>query len=229
MKTRRPMMMRLGLLAALAVIAVLVVVVVTTPRQDELRRRERRRHAGRPVRARRHPAVRASRSAPPDAPVTLVEFADLQCPFCAEYERSVLPALLDRYVRTGKVRLELRLLRFLGPDSDRLARVAAAASERTGCGSSSRSPMSARAPRTRAMPPPASSTGSPPTPVSGTSTPAPPRSSRFASSEQAARRSAIESTPSFLIGPTGGDAQRFQPADLTPEAFEPQIEKALGR
>ena len=30
-------------------------------------------------------------------------------------------------MRTGKVRLELRLLRFLGPDSDRLARVAAAA------------------------------------------------------------------------------------------------------
>ena len=30
-------------------------------------------------------------------------------------------------MRTGKVRLELRLLRFLGPDSDRLARVAMAA------------------------------------------------------------------------------------------------------
>ena len=30
-------------------------------------------------------------------------------------------------MRTGKVRVELRLLRFLGPDSDRLARVAAGA------------------------------------------------------------------------------------------------------
>src|SRR3954470_8459996 len=63
----------------------------------------------------------------PKAPVTIVEFADLQCPFCAEYHSNVFPSLLDRYVRTGKVRLELRLLRFLGPDSDRLARVAAAA------------------------------------------------------------------------------------------------------
>ena len=63
----------------------------------------------------------------PDAPVTMVEFADLQCPFCAEYHRNVFPTLLKRYVRTGKLRLELRLLRFLGPDSDRLARVAAAA------------------------------------------------------------------------------------------------------
>src|SRR6185436_2777219 len=32
-----------------------------------------------------------------------------------------------RYVRTGKVRLELRLLRFIGPGSDRLGRVAVAA------------------------------------------------------------------------------------------------------
>src|ERR687883_808991 len=64
----------------------------------------------------------------PKAPVTIVEFADLQCPFCAEYHHNVFPAILDRYVRTGKVRLELRLLRFIGPDSDRLARTALAAS-----------------------------------------------------------------------------------------------------
>ena len=55
----------------------------------------------------------------PNAPVTIVEFADLQCPFCAQYHRDVFPTILDRYVRTGKVRLELRLLRFLGPDSDK--------------------------------------------------------------------------------------------------------------
>ena len=39
----------------------------------------------------------------------------------------MFPTILDRYVRTGKVQLELRLLRFIGPDSDRLARVAVAA------------------------------------------------------------------------------------------------------
>ena len=77
----------------------------------------------------RRPMMMRLGRAAPDAPVTLVEFADLQCPFCAEYERNVFPELLDRYVKTGKVRLELHLLRFLGPDSDRLARVAAAASK----------------------------------------------------------------------------------------------------
>src|ERR1044072_319162 len=39
----------------------------------------------------------------PKAPVTIVEFADLQCPFCAEYQRNVFPPILKRYVRTRKV------------------------------------------------------------------------------------------------------------------------------
>ncbi len=63
----------------------------------------------------------------PRAPVTLVEFADLQCPFCARYARDALPRVIDRYVRPGRVRLQLRLLSFIGPDSERAARVADAA------------------------------------------------------------------------------------------------------
>jgi protein-disulfide isomerase len=62
-----------------------------------------------------------------DAPLTVVEFADLQCPFCRQFDREALPGVIDRYVRTGRVRLELRLLPFLGPDSGRAARVAYAA------------------------------------------------------------------------------------------------------
>lgn len=59
----------------------------------------------------------------PDAPVTLVEYADVQCPFCGEFARGGLPALLDEYVRPGKVKLEFRGLRFLGPDSEKALRV----------------------------------------------------------------------------------------------------------
>jgi protein-disulfide isomerase len=55
----------------------------------------------------------------PNAPATLIEFADLQCPFCAEYATETLPGVIDRYVRDGRLRLELRLLAFLGPDSVR--------------------------------------------------------------------------------------------------------------
>jgi protein-disulfide isomerase len=64
-----------------------------------------------------------------NAPITIVEFADLQCPACALASQQVLPGVIDDYVRTGKAKLELRDIHFLGPDSERLARFAAAAGE----------------------------------------------------------------------------------------------------
>jgi protein-disulfide isomerase len=63
----------------------------------------------------------------PDAPATLIEFADLQCPFCADFATAQLPEVIDQYVRPGELRLELRLLAFLGPDSERGRQVAHAA------------------------------------------------------------------------------------------------------
>jgi protein-disulfide isomerase len=63
----------------------------------------------------------------PDAPLRMVEFADLQCPFCAQYARNVLPTIVKRYVRGGRLRLEWRPLAFLGDDSKPAAAAAAAA------------------------------------------------------------------------------------------------------
>jgi protein-disulfide isomerase len=62
-----------------------------------------------------------------NAPVRVVEFADLQCPFCRDYSLSEMPTLVNQYVRTGKVRMEFRSLAFIGSDSVRAARVAQAA------------------------------------------------------------------------------------------------------
>jgi protein-disulfide isomerase len=52
-----------------------------------------------------------------DAPVTIVEFADPQCPFCKDYTLNEMPALVQKYVRTGKAKMDLRFLTFIGPDS----------------------------------------------------------------------------------------------------------------
>jgi protein-disulfide isomerase len=67
----------------------------------------------------------------PKAPLTVTEYVDLQCPICAAASRETLPGLVRDYVRTGKVRLAARTLHFIGPDSERAARVAAGA-ERQG-------------------------------------------------------------------------------------------------
>jgi len=63
----------------------------------------------------------------PKAPVTLIEFADLQCPFCKEYTLSIFPDLVADYVKTGKLRMEFRNVAFIGTDSVRAAQMAAAA------------------------------------------------------------------------------------------------------
>ena len=65
----------------------------------------------------------------PAAPVRVVEFADLQCPFCREYSLQVLPQLVQDYVRSGKVRMEFRNLSFIGKDSVTAGRAAAGAAQ----------------------------------------------------------------------------------------------------
>jgi protein-disulfide isomerase len=40
----------------------------------------------------------------PSAPITMVEFTDLQCPFCRQFQTTVFDALKRDYIDTGKVR-----------------------------------------------------------------------------------------------------------------------------
>jgi protein-disulfide isomerase len=44
----------------------------------------------------------------PDAPVTIVEYASLTCPFCKRFHADVYPTLKRDYIDTGKVRYILR-------------------------------------------------------------------------------------------------------------------------
>jgi protein-disulfide isomerase len=146
----------------------------------------------------------------PRAPFTMVEFADPQCPFCAQYDRASLPAVVKRDVRTGRLRIDLRPLAFIGPDSERMARVVEAAGrqdrawqlidliyhdqgeENSGYATDAYlRGLMARVPgldANRVLDEAGSSTVT----------------ARLATSTREAHRNGIVSTPSFLIGRTGG-------------------------
>ncbi len=50
----------------------------------------------------------------PSAKVEMEMFIDVQCPFCQDYETTKLPTIVQKYIRTGKVQLQLRPWAFIG-------------------------------------------------------------------------------------------------------------------
>lgn len=43
-----------------------------------------------------------------NAPITIIEFSDFQCPFCAKFHIQTLPKIMDEYIKEGKVKLVFR-------------------------------------------------------------------------------------------------------------------------
>jgi hypothetical protein len=64
-----------------------------------------------------------------NAPATLVEFAEPQCPYCGAWARETLPAIVRDYVRADKLKIVFHGISFIQPksDSDRALRTLAAA------------------------------------------------------------------------------------------------------
>ena len=63
------------------------------------------------------------------APLTMVEYIDLQCPSCRAFETSVAPSIVSEFVRAGKLKIEARPIAFIGPDSISARQAMIAASE----------------------------------------------------------------------------------------------------
>jgi protein-disulfide isomerase len=53
----------------------------------------------------------------PAAPAVMAYWFDYQCPFCREVELTVMPRLIEDYVKPGKLRIYFKDYQFLGPDS----------------------------------------------------------------------------------------------------------------
>jgi protein-disulfide isomerase len=169
----------------------------------------------------------------PDAPVTLVEYADLQCPFCAEWARVTLPVLIQDYVRTGNLRIEFRGLAFIGPDSSKALRETLAAgrqhklwyfvevlygnqgAENSGWVTDELlSSIAASVPGLDSQQLAADRSS----PAIG---------AEMAKANTQAQVAGVRGTPSFEVGLTGGRLQALQVTSLAPREFRDAIESQL--
>lgn len=64
-----------------------------------------------------------------DAPVTLIEFGDYQCPFCARFFSETEEQIRKQYIETGKVKMVYKDYAFLGPESVAAAQAAECAKD----------------------------------------------------------------------------------------------------
>lgn len=65
----------------------------------------------------------------PGAKTTVLEFGDLQCPFCKGYAEEVLPPVIETRVRNGEAKLEFRNFTIIGAQSKPAGAAALAAGE----------------------------------------------------------------------------------------------------
>ena len=52
-----------------------------------------------------------------NAPVTIIEYGDFQCPFCGKFFKETELVLREKYIKTGKVKFIYRDFAFLGQES----------------------------------------------------------------------------------------------------------------
>jgi protein-disulfide isomerase len=67
----------------------------------------------------------------PNAPISFIEYADFQCPFCGRHFIETEKPLRELYVKTGKVKMVSRNFAFLGPESFAAAEAAECAKDQS--------------------------------------------------------------------------------------------------
>jgi protein-disulfide isomerase len=171
----------------------------------------------------------------PQAPVTLVEYADLQCPYCAHWSHETLPVLLHEYVETGRLRIVFHGLAFIGDDSDKALRTAIAAGQDDHLWDVVHGLYARQG---------AENSGWVSDALVGEIAAGVPGldveqllATRWESSitvemnraAAAATRAGVQSTPAFQIGPTGGRLELVEVSSLGPDGIRPAIEAVLAR
>jgi len=171
----------------------------------------------------------------PNAPVTLVEYADLQCPYCAQWARDTLPTLVEDYVRDGRLRIVFHGLAFIGPDSNTALRTAVAAGRKNhlwdvvhGLYVSQGAENAGWVTDTLVREIADGVPGLEPDKLLAARWAATidPVLARFAA---AAKAAGVNGTPAFQVGLTGGRLERVEVGSLGPEGIIPAIDAAFAR
>jgi protein-disulfide isomerase len=169
-----------------------------------------------------------------DAPVTLVEYADIQCGHCAHFALDGFPHLVWDYVREGDLRLELRGLTFIGPDSEKALRAALAAGEQDRLwhvldllfyaqGTPNTGWVSDHLLRSIGATVPGLDVERMLADMDSAAV-----SERISEDARAAERAQVPGTPYFELGPTGGELRHLEVQGLSADAFRPAIDELLG-
>jgi protein-disulfide isomerase len=170
----------------------------------------------------------------PDAPVTIEEYVDLQCPFCKQFSQEGLPQVVEEYVKTGQAKLVLQTLTFIGPDSERGARVAWSAAEQNkmfeftenffanqgdeNSGYADEAFLEKVAGGVEGLDAQKALDGRDSAKVS----------SSIQASQSAATKANVDSTPSFLVGPSDGQLSKIETRTLSIEDFREPVKDALA-
>lgn len=173
----------------------------------------------------------------PNAPVTLQYFGDLECPICRQFTLGALPQIIQKWVRTGKVKIEYRSLETATrePETFKTQQVAALAAGKQqkawnyietfyheqgeeGTGYVNESYLQGLAQQVPGL-----------NLTTWTNDRGDPTlANQVATDAQAATNAGFTGTPSFLIGKTGEPDKKLEYASLTdPGSFNEAIEKLL--
>ena len=103
-RVRGPVLLAAAAVAAVAGVVVLVVLGMSTQSEGAIERLEGINAVGRSL-------------GDANAPVTIIEFADYQCPACKRFEQDIANDLQEQYISTGLAKLEFRNLPIIGGES----------------------------------------------------------------------------------------------------------------
>ena len=126
---RKRRLLQLGGLVALAAIVVVVAIVISSGGAKGPEQQAGENVAGQKLAAEEFDGIPQSGTTlgDPKAPATLVEYGDLVCPACKAYSDDVLPPLIQKYVRSGKLKIEFKPFQFVRPYSLQAAQYSYAA------------------------------------------------------------------------------------------------------